>query len=93
MICPPAIAGAERFEKWIADRLAGHPVRLQIEIGPAEPAALHQRLGELDCRLLAIEAGGAEVAPIGCANCRALCLRHPDRALKRSRSSPPRKRG
>jgi hypothetical protein len=59
VICPPAIAGAERFEQWIADRLAGHPVRLQVEIGPAEPAALRQRLVELDCRLLAIEAGGA----------------------------------
>jgi nucleotide-binding universal stress UspA family protein len=59
VICPPAIAG-EEFEKWIADRLAGHPVRLQIEITPAEPAALHQRIGELDCRLLAIEAGSTE---------------------------------
>jgi nucleotide-binding universal stress UspA family protein len=57
VICPPAIARAERFEQWIADRLAGHPVRLQVEIAPAEPAALRQRLGELDCRLLAIGAG------------------------------------
>jgi len=59
VICPPAIAG-KGFEKWIAGRLAGHPVRLQIEIAPAEPAALHQRIGELDCRLLAIEAGSTE---------------------------------
>jgi nucleotide-binding universal stress UspA family protein len=59
VICLPAIAG-KGFEKWIADRLAGHPVRLQIEIAPAEPAALHQRIGELDCRLLAIEAGSTE---------------------------------
>ena len=29
------------------------------EIAPAEPAALRQRINELDCRLLAIEAGGA----------------------------------
>lgn len=59
VICSPAIAG-KGFEKWIADRLAGHPVRLQIEIAPDEPAALHQRIGELGCRLLAIEASGAE---------------------------------
>lgn len=60
VICPPEIAGAERFEKWIADRLADHPVRLQVEIAPAETAALHRRIGELDCRCLAVEAGLAE---------------------------------
>lgn len=60
VICPPAVAGAARFETWIADRLAGHPVRLQVEVAPAEPAALHRRIGELDCRLLAVEAGLAE---------------------------------
>jgi nucleotide-binding universal stress UspA family protein len=54
-------AGPERFENWVTDRLADHPVRLQIETGPAEPSALRQRLGELDCRLLAIEAGGDQL--------------------------------
>lgn len=64
VICPPVVARAPRFDKWISDRLQGHPVRLQIEIGPAEPAELQRRLGELDCRLLAVEAslveGGSE---------------------------------
>lgn len=60
VICPPAIAGAEGFEKWLVDRLAGHPVRLEVEVEPAEPALLQQRIGELDCRLLAIGAGRAE---------------------------------
>ncbi len=59
VICPPEVA-ANGFEKWIAGRLADHPVRLQVEVAPAEPAALHQRIGELDCRLLAIEAGSTE---------------------------------
>ncbi len=59
VICPPAVAGSG-FETWVTDRLADHPVRLQVEIAPAEPAALHQRIGELDCRCLAITAGGAE---------------------------------
>ena len=49
--------GPERFDDWVADRFAGRPLRLQVEIGPAEPSALRQRLGELDCRLLAIAAG------------------------------------
>ena len=59
VICPPSTAGAERFEDWIAAQLAARPLRLRVEIGPDEPAALQQRLGELDCRLLAIETGGA----------------------------------
>jgi len=54
-------AGPERFDDWIADRLGGRPLRLQVEIGPAEPSALRQRLAELDCRLLAIEVGGAQL--------------------------------
>jgi nucleotide-binding universal stress UspA family protein len=67
VICPPAVAGTgfetgAGFEKWVADRLADHPVRLQVEIAPAEPAALHQRIGELDCRCLAIAGGGAEAS-------------------------------
>jgi nucleotide-binding universal stress UspA family protein len=61
VICPPAIAGAERFETWIADQLAGHSVRVQVEVEPAEPAALRQRLAELDLRLLAIAADGEEL--------------------------------
>jgi hypothetical protein len=48
------------LEKWVADQLADQPVRLQVEIAPAEPAALHQRIGELDCHCLAIASGGAE---------------------------------
>jgi len=51
-------ASPELFENWIEDQLAGRPIRLRIEAGPAEPSLLRQLLGELDCRLLAIEAGG-----------------------------------
>jgi nucleotide-binding universal stress UspA family protein len=60
VVCPPSLARAPSFDKWIDDRLKDHPVRLQIEIGPAEGAELQRRLGELDCRLLAVEASIAE---------------------------------
>ena len=65
VICPPAVAGTgfetgAGLEKWVADQLADHPVRLQVEIAPAAPADLHRRIGELDCRCLAIASGGAE---------------------------------
>jgi nucleotide-binding universal stress UspA family protein len=63
VICPPAVAGSEGFERWITDQVAGHSVRLQIEVAPAGAAALHRRIGELDCQLLAIEAGLAEGRP------------------------------
>jgi hypothetical protein len=59
VICPPAIAGAPGFDKWVSDSVA-HRVRVQIEVAPVEPSALHERLGHLDCRLLALEAGLAE---------------------------------
>jgi hypothetical protein len=60
VICPPAIAGAKGFEKWIAEQLAAYSVRAQIEVAPAEPAALQRRISELDCRLLAIDASRSE---------------------------------
>ncbi len=60
MICPPAIAGAKGFEKWIAERLTAYRVRVRIEVAPVDFAALGRRIGELDCRLLAIDAGLSE---------------------------------
>jgi len=56
VICPPAVAGRAGLEKWIAERLAGSPVRLDIEVAPSEPAALRARIDQLGCRLLAIDA-------------------------------------
>jgi len=35
-------------------------VGVQIEVAPTEGAALHRRIVELECRLLAIAAGTAE---------------------------------
>jgi hypothetical protein len=60
VIGTPAIAGTGGFEKWVADRLAEQAVRFRIEVTPVELALLHERLGELDCRLLAFEARLAE---------------------------------
>jgi len=60
VICPPAIADSPGFDTWVSNSLAQHRVRVQIELAPAEPATLHERLGQLDCRLLALEAGLAE---------------------------------
>ena len=61
VICSPALAGSAGFDEWLAERLASYPVRLQIEVGPADPAALRRRIGELHCRLLAVGADLAEL--------------------------------
>jgi nucleotide-binding universal stress UspA family protein len=55
--------GAEDIEAWAADHLARHSVPLQIERVPTEAAALHRRMLELDCRLLAVEARFVENRP------------------------------
>jgi len=62
VICPPPVAGAKGFDKWLADRLAGFRVRLQVEIAPLDTAELHRRIVETGCHLLAVEAGIAEGA-------------------------------
>jgi hypothetical protein len=60
VIGPPAVAGAKDFETWIADQLPAFSVQAKIEVAPAEPAALRRRLGELACRLFAVDAGRSE---------------------------------
>lgn len=60
IVCPPAVAGAEDFEKWVADRIRQHLVRIQVEAAAIEPIALTERLRELHCQLLAFEADLAD---------------------------------
>jgi nucleotide-binding universal stress UspA family protein len=60
VICPPAVAGAKDFAKWLAEHLADRRAAVQVEVAPDEPAALTQLIGRLDCRVLAVEAGLAE---------------------------------
>ena len=57
VLCAPALAGATGVEQWIAERAATHPVRVQVEVAPAEPATLRERLDQLGCRLIALDAG------------------------------------
>ena len=59
-MCPLAVAATASWAEWIAEQLTTHPVRVRIEVAPAEVAAVSRRIGELDCRLLAVDAGVAE---------------------------------
>jgi hypothetical protein len=53
---PPDLTGTDDFAAWVSGLLEGNPVSLQTESAASEPAALRQRIIELDCRLLVLEA-------------------------------------
>jgi nucleotide-binding universal stress UspA family protein len=57
VLCAPALADKSGVEHWIAERAAPHRVRVRVETAPAEPAALRERLGQIDCRVIALDAG------------------------------------
>jgi hypothetical protein len=54
VVCPPGLARAEGFNRWITDQLAPYSVQLQIELAPPDLLALQNRFEELDCRLLVV---------------------------------------
>jgi len=60
---PPDLAGTDDFGAWVSGLIEGHSVSLQTESAAAEPAALRQRIIELDCRLLVVEANLDEARP------------------------------
>lgn len=56
-------SGSEDFAGWVSRLLEGHSLRLQTEPATIEPTALEERITELDCRLLVVEANKNEVQP------------------------------
>ena len=62
VICPSMLAQAPGFQAWLDRRLADHTVEAELELLP-EPAALHRRIIELSCRLVAVEATADEARP------------------------------
>jgi hypothetical protein len=50
-------AGPDDFAAWVTGILEGHSLNLQTEREALEPAALRQRILDLDCRLLVLDAG------------------------------------
>ncbi|MGC2201004.1 MAG: hypothetical protein WA633_12785 [Stellaceae bacterium] len=60
---PPDLVGSDEFENWVSALLQGASLALQTEPAVTEPAALRQRIFELDCRVLVLEAGTAAASP------------------------------
>jgi hypothetical protein len=60
---PPDLADTDDFAAWVSGLLEGYSVSLQTESAAGEPAALRQRIIELDCRLLVLEASPDEAPP------------------------------
>jgi nucleotide-binding universal stress UspA family protein len=50
------LAAPDDFAAWVSGLLEGHSLNLRTEPEALEPAALRQRILELDCRLLVLEA-------------------------------------
>jgi hypothetical protein len=59
----PDLAASDDFTAWVSERLEGYSVSLQTELAETDPAAFRQRIIELDCRLLVLEAGQREAQP------------------------------
>jgi nucleotide-binding universal stress UspA family protein len=59
----PDLARSDNFAAWVSGLLEGHSPSLQTEPVAAEPAALRQRIIELDCRLLILEAAEEDAGP------------------------------
>jgi len=62
IICPSELAEDEGFVGWLGERLEHYTVPVEIELAPADPTDLLQRIGELDCRLIAIAADDPQAA-------------------------------
>jgi hypothetical protein len=63
VVCPAELAEAEGFGAWLGERLADYSAPVEIDVAPADPAALIRRIVELDCRLVAISAGDLRAQP------------------------------
>jgi hypothetical protein len=63
VICPPELADRPGFKPWLDERLSGRAVTAELDLAPDEPAALHRRLAELECRILALGAGTPDAQP------------------------------
>jgi hypothetical protein len=59
----PGLAGSGDFAAWVSELLEGHSLGLQTEPTAIVPTALRQRIIELDCRLLVLEASEQDAQP------------------------------
>jgi nucleotide-binding universal stress UspA family protein len=60
---PSDPAGSDDFAAWVSGLLKGRSLTLQTELIATGPDALKQRITELDCRLLVLEASKDEAQP------------------------------
>ena len=57
------LGGLDDFTAWVSACLEGHSLSFQTEAATTEPAALRQRIIDLDCRLLVLEADERTAEP------------------------------
>jgi hypothetical protein len=61
VICSAEAAADKGFGAWLTERLEQHPVAVQVEVLPGDPGDLRKKMAELNCRVLALEAGSEQV--------------------------------
>ena len=59
VVCGPDLTRADGFDDWLVEHAAARPVQLRIEAAMNDSAALHRRILELNCGLLACAGGTA----------------------------------
>jgi nucleotide-binding universal stress UspA family protein len=60
VVCAPDLTRSDGFDDWLREHAAARPVQLRIEAAMDDAAALHRRILELNCGLLAFAAGAAQ---------------------------------
>jgi hypothetical protein len=63
VLCPPALATAKDFNKWVDEQI--EPSKVKVLIEAHEPAALHQWLVKSAANILAVEGAAAEGQQLG----------------------------
>jgi hypothetical protein len=63
VVAPFELGASDDFAAWVSGLLEGYSLELRTESAVPEPSALRQRILELDCRLLVIEASTQDEAP------------------------------
>jgi hypothetical protein len=65
VICAPELANTPDFKTWLDNCLAGQAIKSELDLAPAEPAALIRRIAELGCRIVALGSGSPQARPEG----------------------------
>lgn len=62
VLCDPALADTADFKTWLDEQLSDRKIAVEVDLMPPQ-TALHRRIAELHCRLVAVTAGTEDAQP------------------------------